>query len=110
MLARHMRSVLLNAGRSGKGSCGSPRFLQELLFVDKHPHSEKQQAPFKGGFIKLAGVARQRAAGWQYKGPRHIGDPTPQLVVDEVGKPAEEQADRRGAGNEVEKAQCGELA
>jgi hypothetical protein len=67
---------------------------------DRHEHERKQHT-FEERLIELAGMARQRAAARKDHGPRHVGDAAPQLAVDEVGQPAEEQADRHHEGHQI---------
>ncbi len=72
--------------------------------VEETPDDEdrrKQQHAFEEGLVELAGMARQRSAARKDHGPRHVADAAPQLAVDEIGQPAEEQADRRHDGHEI---------
>ena len=64
-------------------------------------HDGEQRDALEEGLVELAGMARQRTAAREHHGPGDVARAAPQLAVDEVGQPAEEQADRRHDGQKV---------
>ena len=73
---------------------------QRLASGQPHQHRE-QQHPFAQGFVDLAGMTRVRPTTGKDHRPRYIGDAPEQFAVNEIGKPAEKQPDRRHAGAQI---------
>src|SRR5215471_1245119 len=89
-LAKRTRQAVTDQEGTGR-QAGS---AQCELAVCEPPQNGKQYDPFRQRFIDLARVA-WNVAGFRYRKyhrPRHGAGATPELAVDEVGEPAEEQA------------------
>jgi hypothetical protein len=72
------------------------RLFQRAEFPGRDIDDGKQGQAFQGCFIKLAGMTRRaQGVGGKAHAPGQFGRPAPQLAIDEVGQPAEEQTDRR---------------
>ena len=72
-------------------------------------HQEQQDA-LERRFIELARMARLRPAAIEHQRPGHIADPPKQLAIVVVGEPAEEETDRRRAGEHVGEGEEGQAA
>src|SRR6202163_4832028 len=63
--------------------------------------NDQQSESFKAGFVKLARMARDRPAAREDHGPGHVGGPPPQLAIDEVRDPAEQEPDRPDRAGDI---------
>src|SRR5579863_6808115 len=82
----------------------------ERAETDQNIEHNKQHDAFERRFIKLAGMARNRAPGGKDHGPWHVGRPAPQFTVDEIGEAAEEQPDRGHGGRQIAKREDRDFA
>ena len=71
----------------------------------------EQQHAFQRRFVKLAGMARHAGSvARKDHRPGHVGGAAPQFAIDEIGQPAEEQADGREGAGQVRQRQHLQLA
>src|SRR5450631_3811446 len=68
---------------------------------DHDEKNDQQGEPFEAGLVELARMARQRPAERKYHRPRHVGGPSPQLAIDEVREPPEQEPDRPDRAGDV---------
>ena len=73
--------------------------------ADEQGEDDQQAEPFEQGLVELARVARQRPAEREDHRPGHVGRPAPQLAVDEVREPPEEDPDRPDRAGDVAERQ-----
>ena len=66
---------------------------------------EEEYDAFEKGFVKLARMAGEGAAGREDHRPRHVRLLAPQLAIHEVGEAAEKQPEGYAAGDEIMDAQ-----
>lgn len=71
------------------------------LLAPEEKEQNAQHQAFEAGLVKLARMPRQWPAAREGHGPRHVCNPAEKLAVDEIRDASQEQADRRGAGQEV---------
>ena len=88
------------ARRSRSGRRREPARRRRLGGPRRARYDREQHQPLQRGLVELARVARRAAPGKTIAQGTSV-DPAPELAVDEVGEPAEEQADRGGAGDRV---------
>ena len=78
-------------GRRRRRSRGGPG---STAAAHQHLQQDEQHHALQPGLVELARMARLRPAIREDHAPGHVGDPAPQLAIDEIGQPAEAQADR----------------
>ena len=78
------------------------RMLLENLCFPKPPLEEGEQyKPFEKCLVELGWMAGNPSSLREDDGPWHIGDPTPQLSVDEVRDTSQKQSGNCCAHNEI---------
>src|SRR3546814_1942993 len=73
--------------------------------VGQNGQQDEKKNALEESLVELARVARHRATVGKDHRPRKVRGPTVKLTVDEVGDPSEEQANGRGAGDQVAEGQ-----
>ncbi len=77
------------------------------MLAPEQVEDDEQHHPFQGELVELGRMARLRARLREDDGPGHIGDPAPQLAVEEVADAADPETKRNerrhkiGHGEEV---------
>lgn len=71
------------------------------VLAPEQVEDDEQYHPFQCELVELGGVARLGARLREDDGPGHIGDPTPQLAVEEVADAADAEAKRNERCHEI---------
>src|SRR6185369_17590176 len=83
--------------------------VADLFRACAEMHQDEQQQAFQCSFIELARMPRFRPGLGKDHRPGHISGATPELAIDEIGDPAEAEADRRRAGDHIGDSEEAEL-
>src|ERR1700683_4891013 len=83
--------------------------LKRAATHENAEHRQEHQA-FEGGFVKLAWMTRDRAAGGKDHGPGHVAWTAPQFAIDEVGDADEKYSDWGNRERHIAERQNGNTA